>query len=226
MKKTVFLLDIDEYEQEITELTYPLINRWAEKIGAGVFVIKERKFPEWPICCEKMQIYSLAKLYRSDWNIYLDLDTVVHPAFFDPTEHLSKDTVAHFMHDEATVRWSLDNYHRRDGRFIGGGGWMSIASDWCLDLWHPPLPGTRSFLTMNITPTVMEIKAGLKPEHFLDEYIMSRNIARYGLKYIDVYQIMKRLGISDTNWIFHKYALSREQKLERIRTLIEAWGVR
>ncbi len=35
MKKTVFLLNIGNYAPQITGLTYPLIRRWARKIGAG-----------------------------------------------------------------------------------------------------------------------------------------------------------------------------------------------
>ena len=72
MKKTVYLLNIGDYEPEITSLTYPYISRYASKIGAAVHLITERKFPEWPITYEKLQIYELGRQHGNDWNIYID----------------------------------------------------------------------------------------------------------------------------------------------------------
>lgn len=68
-KKTVFTLNVDGYAPEITALTYPLIEAYAEKIGADFHIISERKFPEWPVTYEKLQIFELAREMGNDWNI-------------------------------------------------------------------------------------------------------------------------------------------------------------
>ena len=40
---------------------YPYIKKYAQKIGADFYVIKERKFPDWYITYEKLQIYEIEK---------------------------------------------------------------------------------------------------------------------------------------------------------------------
>src|SRR5882672_8362849 len=137
MKKTIFTLNVDGYSSEITELTYPLIKQYANKIGADFHIIKTRKYPEYPAVYEKMQIYDLGREMQNDWNIYIDSDALVHPDMFDVTEFLSKDTVCHNGTDMANNRWRYDRYFQRDKRHIGSCNWFTIASDWCLDLWHP-----------------------------------------------------------------------------------------
>ena len=109
----------NNYAPEITELTYPLIKHYAEKIGADFYTITERKFPNMPPVYEKMQIYDLGKKMENDWNIYIDSDALVHPDFFDVTNFIKKDTVVHNGADMANNRWRYDKYFIRDGRNIG-----------------------------------------------------------------------------------------------------------
>ena len=94
VKKTIYTLNIGDYAPEICALTYPLIQAYARKIGADFHVIRERKFPEWPIVYEKLQIYELGRKHGNDWNIFVDSDTLINPEMFDVTEHLHKDTVS------------------------------------------------------------------------------------------------------------------------------------
>jgi hypothetical protein len=61
MKKTLFTLNVDSYAPAITELTYPLLKGYADKIGAGFHVIDERKSPGLPPVYEKAQIYDLCR---------------------------------------------------------------------------------------------------------------------------------------------------------------------
>ena len=58
-KKTIFTLNVDGYSPEITDITYPLIKRYAKHIDADLHIIKDRKFPDWPVTYEKLQIYEL-----------------------------------------------------------------------------------------------------------------------------------------------------------------------
>jgi hypothetical protein len=77
-------LNIGDYAPEICALTYPLLQSYARKIGADFYVIRESRFPDWPLVYEKLQIYDLAR-NGSDWNIYIDSDALVNPEMFDVT---------------------------------------------------------------------------------------------------------------------------------------------
>ncbi len=85
MKTTIHLLNVGDYTPEITALTYPLIRCYAARIGVEIFIIKERKSPNWTISYEKLQIFDLAREHKNDWNIYIDSDALVHPETIDFT---------------------------------------------------------------------------------------------------------------------------------------------
>ena len=223
MKKTIFLLNINNYAPEVTKLTYPFICCYADKIGADIHVIRERKFPEMPITYEKLQIYELAREFKSDWNIYLDSDALLHPQFWDFTTRLQKDTVCCFGKDEADGRWAMDEPFLRDGRHIGWGDWFAIASDWCLDLWHP-LDLTLAQALSNIHPTPSEVKAGVTREHLIDDYTLSRNVARFGLKFKTVKQIYREAEM-DNYFVQHQYTLSAHEQAKSHMKLIIEWNV-
>lgn len=224
MKKTVFTLNIDNYAPGITKLTYPLIKYWSNKIGADFYCITERKFPEYPVTYEKLQIYKLGKEMKNDWNIYIDSDALVHPETIDWTVYLDKDTVAHNGSDMANIRWRYDNYFLRDGRNIGSCGWMSLASDWCIDLWSEldiPLKDAIS----NIFPTVDELNTVITPEHLIDDYALSRNIAKYGLKFKTLIQLQKDIGMEDANFFWHIYTVPVEEKVPKMKEVLTNWNI-
>ena len=225
IKKTIFTLNIDNYEEKITELTYPLLKRYAKKIDADFYIISERKFPDYPPVYEKLQIYKLAQEMENDWNIYIDSDALVHPDFFDITNHLQKDTVAHNGVDMAGNRWKYDRFFRRDGRHLSSCNWFSIASDWCIDLWKPLDDLTLEEATENITPIVSEVVSGLIPAgHLIDDYVLSRNIAKFGLKFTTINQIVKDIG--DTgNYLWHQYLLSSEDKIMQMKEILNIWKI-
>lgn len=206
--KTLFLLNIGDYERPITEVTYPLIYGWADKIGAKVHVIRERKFPDWPITYEKLQIHQLAREIGSEWNIYVDSDALIHPQTPDWTMLLPRDTVAHNGIDFAGIRWRPDEYFLRDGRNISSCNWFTIASDWCLDLWRP-LEITPAEAISRIYPTLGERASGMVEDHHLvDDYALSSNIARFGLKVLTIDSLRKRYNLGDeAGSFFHAYAL-------------------
>lgn len=212
MKKTVYTLNIDDFAPEITDITYPLIRHYAHKIGADFHMITERKFPDWPVTYEKLQIFELGRMHKNDWNIYIDSDALVHPETIDWTAYLTKDTVAHNGVDFANFRWRYDNYFRRDGRNIGSCNWFTIASDWCLDLWHPlDIPLNEAL--DNIYPTVNEINTVITTDHLIDDYALSRNIAKYGLKFTTFRDILVNLKIEESNFFWHLYTITLDQKI-------------
>ena len=226
VKKTVYTVSIGDYAKSVTELTFPFIKAWAHKIGADFYIINERKFPEFPGRYEKFQIYELGREHKNDWNIYLDSDALVHPDMLDPTTYIEKDTVLHNGRDVIGNRYREDIYTYRDGRHVSSCNWLAIASDWCLDLWHPLEDMTFEEACGNIFPTVNELANGVKPGDLIDDYVMSRNIARYGLKFNTVIDLLKEKCRYDSNFMMHHlYAISEKEKVVRLKDCMRVWGV-
>lgn len=221
MRKALWTLNIDGYAPEITAMTYPLLRVYAAKIGAEFRVISERQFPDWPPVYEKLQIHELGREY--DWNIYIDSDALVHPDMFDVTDHLTKDTVCHNGNDMAGNRWKYDRYFRRDGRHIGSCNWFTVASDWCLDLWEP-LEMTLEEALQNIAPIVVERTLGITSRHLIDDYTLSRNIAKYGLKFETIQHLQHAKNIAG-NYLWHIYTVSVPEKVRQMREVLHRWEI-
>lgn len=222
-KKTIFTLNVDGYSPEITDITYPLIKRYAKHIDADLHIIKDRKFPDWPVTYEKLQIYELAQQMENDWNIYIDSDALIHPETLDWTLHLKRDTVAHNGADMGGVRWKYDRFFQRDGRNIGSCNWFTIASDLNIELWKPLDDLTLEEALENINPTVEEINTVITPEHLIDDYTLSRNIAKYGLKFTTFKDILKEVGLPDANFFWHLYTIPTDQKVTGMKKILENW---
>ena len=223
MKKTIYLLNINNYAPEITSITYPLIERWAKKVGSGIHIINTRKFTDWDMGYEKLQIYELSEKNGDDWSIYLDSDTVVHPELPDFTEMVPFDTVIHNGCDLATIRWKYDKYFRRDGRHIGSCNWFACASSWCTDLWRPLDDLTMEQAVVNITPTVAELNTVITAAHLIDDYVLSRNIARFGLKFVTLKSLWAKSNLEYANFFHHEYTLPLAEKETKIREIIKKW---
>jgi hypothetical protein len=225
LKKCVFVLCVDNYAPAITALTYPLLKHYAKKIGAEFHVIKERKFPEFAPVYEKLQIYELAQEMQNDWNIYIDSDTLVHPDLFDITCHIPRDTVIHHGNDMASVRWTYDRFFRRDGRNIGSCNWFTAASDWCIELWKPLDDITHDEALANIHPIVNELNTVVKADHLIDDYTLSRNIAKYGLKFNNLMNIMRDLGFNQPGFFWHEYTITNEEKVVKMKKVLKDWQI-
>lgn len=220
-RKTIYTLDVDNYEPRIKELTYPLLNNYAVKIGAELEHITTRTHSTaWPVTIEKFQVAPRARSNKDDWSIFLDADTLVSPEMFDPTEHMHMDTVAHNGRDMVGTRWTYDEYFRRDGRHISSCTWCVISSSWCTqDLWRlPDLTPEETYDRINIT--VQEHNSGnCKREHLIDDYTLSRNIARFGLKFTTITDICAGLGWKGPDgrghsaFLWHVYTKTTEQKI-------------
>lgn len=245
VKKTIYTLNIDNYEPEIFELTLPYLKLYAHKIGADIFIIQDRKFNYPFVGLEKFQIYELGKEHKNDWNLFIDADALVHPDFFDVTSLMNKDTTAAFaVHDFAPIRFRVDPYFLRDGRYFGKGNWFAVFSDWCLDYYHPLDDITLEEAMANCFPTKDELTSNkpMSGHNMVEDYIVSRNIARYGLKHTLVSELIRRYG-RDLNYVparitnvqgqqvvnsgpvFHVYLQSPEQKIVMMRKQLKQWGL-
>lgn len=225
MKKTLYTLAVNDYAPQITAITFPLLKNWANKIGAEFFVIKDRKYPDLPPVYEKFQIYDLSKEHDNDWNIFLDADTLVHPDMFDVTAILSKDfTSSGFVSDFSPIRFKPDKYFLRDGRFIGKGNWCLIASDWCTDIWLPLHLQGMIFeeVIKDISPTCSESNTVIKKEHLIDDYLVSHNIARFGLKHILISELEAARRIPSGH-LWHEYRVDMKQKVNMMYKQVAVW---
>lgn len=203
-RKTLYTLAVDNYAPEITELTFPFLKQYAWKIGADFFVIDKRCWPDRPAVMEKLQIFTLSAERRDDWMIYVDADALIHPDLFDITEVLPRDTVLQNASDFAPNRFLYDDIFRRDGRNIGACNWFTVASSWCRDLWHPPDISYHEAVSY-IRPVQIEERNGIQAEHLIDDYILSRNIARFGLKYERLWALVKRIEDPASDYLRHAF---------------------
>ena len=221
MRKCVWTLNIDNYAPELTALTYPLMRRYADKIGADFRIITQRHWPNFPPVYEKLQLHWLGREFS--WNFYVDSDALIYPDFFDPTEWVGKDTVLHNGCDLAATRWRMDNYFRRDGRRLGSCNWFTVASDWCLDLWRPLDDLTFEEAAANIYPNIHELTTGIiTREHLIDDYVLSRNIARFGLKFATINDMCKQIGWNN-GFLHHVYKETLPRKVELAKIALKAW---
>jgi hypothetical protein len=227
LKKTVYTLSVNNaYAPDITAMTFPLMKRYAEKIGAEFFVLSERKFPELPPACEKFQLYELAKEHGNDWNIFFDADTLIHPDMWDVTSVLPKNVTCSNGTDFVPHRFRPDEHFMRDGRMIGKGNWCAIVSDWCLDYWRPLDDISIEEATSNIFPTVEEVAIGITPRYLLDDYIVSRNIARFGLKHCLIPDLTNQYPKTRTDLLFHQYLCEEDKKEILMIDALHKWKVK
>lgn len=219
-KKAIFILDIN-YEDKIKKITKPLIEQYAEKIGADLIVLNQIKFPDYSIEVEKFQIYNYRNNY--EWFIYIDLDALIHPDTPDFTELIKKDQVLFGDVNFCGNTYKLNEWFRRDGRFIDAGNWFNICSDITIDLWFPYFKYSQSEAESMISPTSKELKLGITKSHLVDGYLISCNIARYGLKLETVSDILQKLRIEKDVYFYHNYELSIEQKVNQLANILARW---
>ncbi len=224
-KKTFFTLNLnpDKYK-EITDLTYPLFKKYCYKIGAEFYEITERKFPDYPPNYEKCQVYQLGQDMNNDWNIFFDCDAIIHPDTPDVTNYIPRNHCSHNATDMAGLRWRSDRFLLRDGRNIGSCTWINIASDWTIELFKPCNDLTIDEIKNNIFPVHGEVLSGLvEPIRLIEDYVFSRNIAMYGLKFIALKDIFINLGFPQHEFFYHLYAMPIEEKVVRIKECLKNW---
>lgn len=218
MTKHIFVLNIGDYEPEVTKYSYPLIEQYADRIGAKLSFITERKFPDHPITFEKFQIYELAD---SDWSIYIDSDVLIHPEFYDISALVPSDHVLITHNNISLGRFAVDRHYRRDGRYISPSNYMSWVSSDCIEYWKPDLDRSVD----DIISCIYNVPRDdfFSPPHRIDDYICSHNISKYGLKVKVLDDIYKQIyGHTNLEYYFHPSPKERN-KLEVIENVYERW---
>ena len=217
----VFTLNVNNYAPELVKITRPFLEAWCRKIGADLIEINTIKFPEMSCNYEKFQIYELGKKY--DWQIFVDADAIVTLDMFDPTIFLKEDEMLFYWVDMANTRFKYDNHFKRDGRNIGAGTWFVVTSRLTLEAWKPlhlQSDITQEECIKSIVPNQKERNFGMKPTHLLDDYLVSRNISKYGIKVRTLKNDMiDELKVSPT-MLQHIYLDTIENKLKYLSIVV------
>jgi hypothetical protein len=222
-KVAVFTLNIGDYAPAIREITYPLMRYFAHKIKAEFKEITGRKYPLWPVVYEKLQIHQLGRGY--DWIYFFDADCMIHPECIDFTWHLKDDECAHNGKDFAGIRFRYDENFAKDGRNIGTCGWLTIAPKKCIDIWTPTEQSVEEVIDCGF-PTVGEMNSGLIDKgHLADDYVMSRNIARLGIKHTTIKELLPKIGLPDADFFWHVYTVPVDEKVRQMRETLRRWQI-
>ena len=209
MKKIIHCVYINDYFPELWSLTLPTIKDYAYRIGAELNIITERKFPQWHINYEKFQVYEDGKY--ADANFLIDADVLIHSEFPDfATSITFPHHIAFNDNYNASTKFDIEDnvYFQRDGRDVGIASNAVISYKSTHDVWRP----------LDITPEEGK-KITFVREGDIDEYGLSLNMAKYGLKYT---------GITWEEWqryyFVHIGCGDREQALTTAHTVLRTWS--
>ena len=176
MKKIIHCVYINDYFPELWEMCLPTIKQYAYRTKSELNIITERKFPEWHINYEKFQVYEDGK--HADSNFLIDADVLIHPQFPDFSDSITlPHHIAFNDNYHASTKFNvIDNvYFQRDGRDVGIASNAVISFKSTHDVWEP----------LNITPDRGKEITFVR-EGDIDEYCLSHNMAKYGLKYTGI----------------------------------------
>ncbi len=206
----IFTLNINNYFPEMTELTFPLMENYSNKIGGEFIQITERKFPDWGIHFEKAQIWYL----MGDFNMFVDADVLIHPDFLDITK-LDPNYV--YLKDgyRANIKFLPNEYFRNDSRNQGISSCFICNSIINKNIWKP-LDMTPDEVNENIIISKDDIKRKTYADFYQDEYLLSYNLAKYKIKYNGI----------DQQYIYHSYTSNDKNiKIREIKDKLKEWGI-
>ena len=216
--KAIWILNIDnKYNPEIVNLCVPTIRAYADKIHADLNIITERKFKEWHITYEKIQVYESGKDYF--WNIVMDTDILIHPDCPDFTERVPDYVIGLKECYPADGSFLLNDNFYRDRRKIGVNAIFAMTSKYCHDFWMP-LENKQEDHLKYIVMRPEERERGVDPSHFISEYLMSNNLARFGLNYTGI------LDTHERHLLFHTYFTPLEEdKIKELKDTYNSWNL-
>ena len=227
MKKLVVTLNIGDYLPELTKITFKFMKAYSDKIGAEFIILDQRKLTrdgdDKPLNYEKFQLHELTNHY--DWTYFLDSDAFIHPDCPDWAEMVNDKSVVLFSGvDCRTTRFRGTNSSRRSSCQVGACTWNVVCSNWTgPDLWMPPEDFNAA--VQNIYPIWIEAKSGhCTAAHLIDDYQLSENIARFGLKVDTQKAICERAALHFTGYE-HLYNVDPYIKLQAIRRRLDEMGI-
>jgi hypothetical protein len=216
VKATVWVLNVGNYRPDICEYTLPSIKRYAEKIGADYQEITERKFPEYPLTLEKLQIHELGK--NQDVNILIDADILISPKTPNIFDWISYNKVLsleqlnirdYFQYDPVFMNLPVDR-EISTGKPVTAGpsGNFIVTTKSCHDLWKK----------LDLSPS--EIKNRTSIEWLVDEYTYAYNMARYNYRSCS----LKNVGFPD-HFIYHAALTSGDKSQENFEGKLKEFSL-
>ena len=172
VKKIIHVIYLNNYMPKLCALTLPTVEAYAKRIDAEFNLITKRKFNEWPITYEKMQIHEDG--IDADWNILLDADLLIHPEMPDITTFLRGDIIGCYTSYIRSLHFPDNIYFNRQGGLIALAANFIVTSRMTHDLWTP------------FKEPASKVVPLLKNSFQIDEYCIATNLARYNLKYTGV----------------------------------------
>ena len=170
MTKKVWVVTVDGYRPDICAKTLPKIQAYADRIGASFWQITDRRWAGAPPPYEKLQVFYLGG--GIDWNIIIDADMLIEDGMYDVTQVLAPDRVASWMAYSADANFPKDDYFFRDGRNLGVSSNFLCVPKACHDV-LTPFPDSER----------LSFQERIKRPFIVDEYCISRNMARFGIKH-------------------------------------------
>jgi hypothetical protein len=173
MKKIIHIVNIGDFFPELFAMTFPTVQAYAQRNGYEINLIKKRKFPDFHINYEKMQVWEDGK--DADINLLVDADVLIHPGFPDvmnivPPHHIGFNDNYH-----ASSKFHTNHYFLRDGRDVGIASNFVVSYRSTHDVWEP----------LTIT-AAQGRRITFVREGDIDEYCLSHNMAKYGLRYTGI----------------------------------------
>ena len=221
MRKLIHIVNINDFFPELFALTYPTIRDYAERYGYMINMITERKFPDYPLHYEKFQVYEDGK--EAEVNILCDADMLIHPEFPDVVTRLRRDSIAFNDNYNISYKYHVDRirYFMRDGRDVGIATNFVVSSDWTHDVWEP-----LSLSQKDIEDLAKKENTESENDpsqrgwgHYADEFALSYNMAKYGLKYTGVtWEDWMR------PWLVHTGTGNKQESLEIARRTLAQWA--
>jgi hypothetical protein len=192
---------------EIVALTRPLYEHYAEKVGAELRFISDRKFPDYPANYERMQVFESGRDYA--WNMVVDAGVLVGPLLPDFTKLVDRRQVGLCLRTHAPSIFDVtDNkYFVRDGRDLGVVEAIVVTSSLTHDLWQPLIGRSSDWL-----PYVKS-----KNPNLLSELCLSLNAAKYR------FDVLNPFGVPSQLYRLEQGAKPLAELLPEGRGVIDSW---
>ena len=203
MKKLLVTLNINDYDKEITELTFPYMREYAKNIGADFHIITERKFLNVPLRLEFFQLYEYSKTY--DWIIFLDADCMINPKGVDLTTLVEEDRVLIQKYVSPTHHFHSENIKGKYNLKFYAPFFFLVFNKNSRDCVKPYQNPYDYYEYINLNSkhpemeTYMKIRTHLSEKEIkdtlIDEFLLTLNLHKYNIKTASLQEDFPELNI-------------------------------
>jgi len=208
--KCIHVVALNNWQPELCAITIPNLVAFAKRIGADFNLITEPKFPSFPPNYERFQIWEEGRNY--DWNFNIDADTILSKDCMDPTTYVDPRHIASSWGIDTRHFFDVtkDPYFARYEHIWGVADQFTLSSILTHDFW---MPTEMTFEEAS--------KKCIKEARQVSEYILSRNMARFGLKHTGVFiDHSKHFTL-----MFTSSGISIEEAKIKLNDKLKEWGM-